>query len=183
MGTCSYVLTGTEHGMQETFGSTCHGAVSILPNGKGCLFNCCVDLLLPPGSLHGGPTSFNLFRPLNESSPSIICCSLPLSAVHLSTSLLTLSLHRNFSLPLLLLPPSSIVCAGRNKFCAFCLCITYVQPFCVCITYVQPFCVCITYVQPFHCELFASPSKILVLVGTSPCVVGYFAMSRVGTLP
>ena len=28
MGTCSYVLTGTEHGMQETFGSTCHGAVS-----------------------------------------------------------------------------------------------------------------------------------------------------------
>lgn len=30
MGTCSYVLTGTEQGMQETFGSTCHGAVSIL---------------------------------------------------------------------------------------------------------------------------------------------------------
>ena len=28
MGTCSYVLTGTEHGMVETFGSTCHGAVS-----------------------------------------------------------------------------------------------------------------------------------------------------------
>lgn len=28
MGTCSYVLTGTEVGMQETFGSTCHGAVS-----------------------------------------------------------------------------------------------------------------------------------------------------------
>lgn len=28
MGTCSYVLTGTEHGMTETFGSTCHGAVS-----------------------------------------------------------------------------------------------------------------------------------------------------------
>merc|ERR1719311_1869564 len=26
MGTCSYVLTGTEQGMQETFGSTCHGA-------------------------------------------------------------------------------------------------------------------------------------------------------------
>lgn len=26
MGTCSYVLTGTEHGMAETFGSTCHGA-------------------------------------------------------------------------------------------------------------------------------------------------------------
>ena len=27
MGTCSYVLTGTEQGMQQTFGSTCHGAV------------------------------------------------------------------------------------------------------------------------------------------------------------
>ena len=26
MGTCSYVLTGTQRGMQETFGSTCHGA-------------------------------------------------------------------------------------------------------------------------------------------------------------
>jgi len=26
MGTCSYVLTGTKKGMQETFGSTCHGA-------------------------------------------------------------------------------------------------------------------------------------------------------------
>jgi len=26
MGTCSYVLTGTELGMEETFGSTCHGA-------------------------------------------------------------------------------------------------------------------------------------------------------------
>ena len=26
MGTCSYVLTGTEKGMVETFGSTCHGA-------------------------------------------------------------------------------------------------------------------------------------------------------------
>ncbi len=28
MGTCSYVLTGTEKGMTETFGTTCHGAVS-----------------------------------------------------------------------------------------------------------------------------------------------------------
>jgi len=26
MGTCSYILTGTEKGMQDTFGSTCHGA-------------------------------------------------------------------------------------------------------------------------------------------------------------
>lgn len=30
MGTCSYVLTGTEQGMLETFGSTCHGAVSTI---------------------------------------------------------------------------------------------------------------------------------------------------------
>lgn len=28
MGTCSYVLTGTDKAMTETFGSTCHGAVS-----------------------------------------------------------------------------------------------------------------------------------------------------------
>jgi tRNA-splicing ligase RtcB len=26
MGTCSYVLAGTEKAMQETFGSACHGA-------------------------------------------------------------------------------------------------------------------------------------------------------------
>ena len=26
MGTCSYVLAGTDKGMRETFGSTCHGA-------------------------------------------------------------------------------------------------------------------------------------------------------------
>ena len=26
MGTCSYVLTGTDKGMRDTFGSTCHGA-------------------------------------------------------------------------------------------------------------------------------------------------------------
>jgi tRNA-splicing ligase RtcB len=26
MGTCSYVLTGTQQGMEECFGSTCHGA-------------------------------------------------------------------------------------------------------------------------------------------------------------
>lgn len=32
MGTCSYVLTGTEQGMRETFGSTCHGAVSHIMN-------------------------------------------------------------------------------------------------------------------------------------------------------
>jgi tRNA-splicing ligase RtcB len=30
MGTASYVLTGTEKAMQETFGSTCHGAGRVL---------------------------------------------------------------------------------------------------------------------------------------------------------
>jgi len=34
MGTCSYVLTGTEHGMRETFGSTCHGAGRALSRNK-----------------------------------------------------------------------------------------------------------------------------------------------------
>ena len=29
MGTCSYVLTGTQTGMENTFGTTCHGAVSV----------------------------------------------------------------------------------------------------------------------------------------------------------
>lgn len=34
MGTCSYVLTGTEQGMMETFGSTCHGAGRALSRAK-----------------------------------------------------------------------------------------------------------------------------------------------------
>ncbi|CAD5122161.1 DgyrCDS10609 [Dimorphilus gyrociliatus] len=34
MGTCSYVLTGTEIGMQQTFGSTCHGAGRALSRAK-----------------------------------------------------------------------------------------------------------------------------------------------------
>merc|ERR1712244_120197 len=34
MGTCSYVLTGTEQGMTETFGSTCHGAGRALSRAK-----------------------------------------------------------------------------------------------------------------------------------------------------
>ncbi|KAI3384739.1 hypothetical protein SNEBB_004692 [Seison nebaliae] len=34
MGTCSYVLTGTEKGMQQTFGSTCHGAGRALSRAK-----------------------------------------------------------------------------------------------------------------------------------------------------
>ncbi|KAL3852108.1 hypothetical protein ACJMK2_015792 [Sinanodonta woodiana] len=34
MGTCSYVLTGTEQGMVETFGTTCHGAGRALSRAK-----------------------------------------------------------------------------------------------------------------------------------------------------
>merc|ERR1719498_826681 len=34
MGTCSYVLTGTEKGMRETFGSTCHGAGRAMSRNK-----------------------------------------------------------------------------------------------------------------------------------------------------
>ncbi|XP_033095610.1 tRNA-splicing ligase RtcB homolog [Anneissia japonica] len=34
MGTCSYVLTGTYKGMQETFGTTCHGAGRALSRAK-----------------------------------------------------------------------------------------------------------------------------------------------------
>ena len=34
MGTCSYVLTGTQQGMTETFGSTCHGAGRALSRAK-----------------------------------------------------------------------------------------------------------------------------------------------------
>lgn len=34
MGTCSYVLTGTDDGMKETFGTTCHGAGRALSRAK-----------------------------------------------------------------------------------------------------------------------------------------------------
>ena len=34
MGTCSYVLTGTDEGMNATFGSTCHGAGRALSRAK-----------------------------------------------------------------------------------------------------------------------------------------------------
>lgn len=34
MGTCSYVLTGTDKGMRETFGSTCHGAGRAMSRAK-----------------------------------------------------------------------------------------------------------------------------------------------------
>lgn len=34
MGTCSYILTGTQKGMIETFGSTCHGAGRALSRAK-----------------------------------------------------------------------------------------------------------------------------------------------------
>ncbi|KAK6035518.1 hypothetical protein COOONC_26977, partial [Cooperia oncophora] len=34
MGTCSYVLTGTERGMVEAYGTTCHGAGRALSRSK-----------------------------------------------------------------------------------------------------------------------------------------------------
>lgn len=34
MGTCSYVLTGTDEGMRSSFGSTCHGAGRALSRSK-----------------------------------------------------------------------------------------------------------------------------------------------------
>ena len=34
MGTCSYVLTGTQRGMETTFGSTCHGAGRVKSRAK-----------------------------------------------------------------------------------------------------------------------------------------------------
>ncbi|KRZ06390.1 tRNA-splicing ligase RtcB -like protein [Trichinella zimbabwensis] len=34
MGTCSYILTGTEKGMSETFGTTCHGAGRAMSRAK-----------------------------------------------------------------------------------------------------------------------------------------------------
>jgi tRNA-splicing ligase RtcB len=37
MGTCSYVLTGTEQGMGDTFGTTCHGAGRALSRTKSRL--------------------------------------------------------------------------------------------------------------------------------------------------
>lgn len=56
MGTCSYVLTGTEQGMTETFGTTCHGAVSqevisgmrLSPREHSCwrVIQCVIPLLV-----------------------------------------------------------------------------------------------------------------------------------------
>ena len=34
MGSCSYVLSGTDQGMEQTFGSTCHGAGRALSRAK-----------------------------------------------------------------------------------------------------------------------------------------------------
>ena len=34
MGTCSYVLVGTDKGFKETWGSTCHGAGRALSRAK-----------------------------------------------------------------------------------------------------------------------------------------------------
>ena len=55
MGTCSYVLTGTERGMTETFGSTCHGAGRALSRAKSRRN---LDFQQVSGSLL---TSFNIY--------------------------------------------------------------------------------------------------------------------------
>lgn len=47
MGTCSYVLTGTAKGMTETFGSTCHGAVSLKKNHF--MYNSVIDCVFEQG--------------------------------------------------------------------------------------------------------------------------------------
>lgn len=36
MGTCSYVLTGTEQSMAVSFGSTCHGAGRCMSRSEAC---------------------------------------------------------------------------------------------------------------------------------------------------
>jgi len=41
MGTCSYVLTGTQKAMEMTFGSTCHGAGRAMSrNVQVCMYVC-----------------------------------------------------------------------------------------------------------------------------------------------
>ncbi len=45
MGTCSYVLTGTEGAMQQTFGSTCHGAGRAMSRSQG-LKRCIYDIYI-----------------------------------------------------------------------------------------------------------------------------------------
>lgn len=53
MGTCSYVLTGTEQGMTETFGTTCHGAVSLnKPVGGACMWLVLVSKLNAMSTKH-----------------------------------------------------------------------------------------------------------------------------------
>ena len=45
MGTCSYVLSGTEQGMEQTFGTTCQGAGRALSTADcsgQVLINCCI---------------------------------------------------------------------------------------------------------------------------------------------
>ena len=50
MGTCSYVLTGTQKGMNETFGSTCHGAGRACSRSKSrcvCVCVCSLSQVIP----------------------------------------------------------------------------------------------------------------------------------------
>lgn len=68
MGTCSYVLTGTEQGMFETFGSTCHGAVS---NHFFCPPPVYHPLLVGPGSVSSEiKTQVGLQRRVGQARPN-----------------------------------------------------------------------------------------------------------------
>ena len=64
-------------------------AQNILLSGGRCISHICVGCHIPVANLlvpcMGGPTSFNLFRPLDELSPSIaiFCHSFPLSVIRL----------------------------------------------------------------------------------------------------
>ena len=63
MGTCSYVLTGTEGSMRQTFGSTCHGAgreMSRSVKGKATSQG--------PSNRVNPPPPFGMTRSLNSGS-------------------------------------------------------------------------------------------------------------------
>jgi RNA-splicing ligase RtcB len=67
MGTCSYVLCGTDAGYAETFGSTCHGAGRALSRAKAraaapAARVCCCCVIVVFGSFHAGRAGDALAR-------------------------------------------------------------------------------------------------------------------------
>lgn len=94
MGTCSYVLTGTEHGMTETFGSTCHGAVSITISHH-CILSVIYiwfhsSLCVVPSCVYGKETHGTLDLPWTSNKFYLVCywtlgqCCVVLAPVNLS---------------------------------------------------------------------------------------------------